>query len=47
MHAAELYAWLLDEPHRSTAHGMMAALAADTQSVTDVMARRGCALLRL
>ena len=37
---AELYPWLLDEPHRATARGMMAALQTDAQSVTDVMVRR-------
>jgi hypothetical protein len=33
----ELYPWLLDEPHRSTSRGMMAALATDSESVSDVM----------
>ena len=33
----ELYPWLLDEPHRSTARGMMAALATDGESVSEVM----------
>ena len=33
----ELYPWLLDEPRRSTAHGMMAALATDPVSVQSVL----------
>lgn len=33
----ELYPWLLDEPHRSTAHGMMAALANDPVNIETVL----------
>lgn len=34
---SELFPWLLDEPHRSTAHGMMAALKEDSLSVTEAL----------